>query len=78
MEAAELPPVAGGEGWEVLHFADVGALAWYLLNLPWVFPGFSFRRHRERLRGLHESGEPLAVRQFLFWLEARSPQAARG
>ena len=32
----------------------------------------------ERLRGLHESGEPLAVRQFLFWLEARSPQAARG
>ncbi|HGD1659713.1 TPA: class I SAM-dependent methyltransferase, partial [Pseudomonas aeruginosa] len=78
LEAAELPPVAGGEGWEVLHFADVGALAWYLLNLPWVFPGFSFRRHRERLRGLHESGEPLAVRQFLFWLEARSPQAARG
>lgn len=40
LEAAELPPVAGGEGWEVLHFADVGALAWYLLNLPWVFPGF--------------------------------------
>ncbi|KSQ18271.1 class I SAM-dependent methyltransferase [Pseudomonas aeruginosa] len=78
LEAAELPPVAGGEGWEVLHFADVGALAWYLLNLPWVFPGFSFRRHRERLRGLHESGKPLAVRQFLFWLEARSPQAARG
>ncbi len=78
LEAAELSPVAGGEGWEVLHFADVGALAWYLLNLPWVFPGFSFRRHRERLRGLHESGKPLAVRQFLFWLEARSPQAARG
>lgn len=80
LEAAELPPVAGGEGWEVLHFADVGALAWYLLNLPWVFPGFSFRRHRERLRGLHESGKPLAVRQFLFWLEARSPRprAARG
>ncbi|MFO6385337.1 hypothetical protein ACLBYN_73050, partial [Pseudomonas aeruginosa] len=57
---------------------DVGALAWYLLNLPWVFPGFSFRRHRKGLRGLHESGEPLAVRQFLFWLEARNPQAARG
>lgn len=78
LEAAELPPVAGGEGWEVLHFADVGALAWYLLNLPWVFPGFSFRRHRKGLRGLHESGEPLAVRQFLFWLEARNPQASRG
>ncbi|HBP5040726.1 TPA: hypothetical protein L5637_006135, partial [Pseudomonas aeruginosa] len=29
LEAAELLPVAGGEGWEVLHFADVGALAWY-------------------------------------------------
>ncbi|MDA1441833.1 hypothetical protein PALA57_06228 [Pseudomonas aeruginosa] len=78
LEAAELLPVAGGEGWEVLHFADVGALAWYLLNLPWVFPGFSFRRHRKGLRGLHESGEPLVVRQFLFWLEARNPQAARG
>lgn len=78
LEAVELLPVAGGEGWEVLYFADVGALAWYLSNLPWVFPGFSFRRHRERLRGLHERGEPLAVWQFLFWLEARSPQAAGG
>lgn len=65
-------------GWEYDYGGRIRLEPWYLLNLPWVFPGFSFRRHRERLRGLHESGKPLAVRQFLFWLEARSPQAARG
>ena len=29
-------------------------------------------------RGIVSTLKPLAVRQFLFWLEARSPQAARG
>ena len=77
LEAAELPPVAGGEGWEVLHFADVGALAWYLLNLPWVFPGFSFRRHRERLRGLHERQAAGGAAVPLLAGGAQ-PQAARG
>ena len=38
---------------------------------------FSFRRHRERLRGLHESGKPLAVRQFSSGWRRAAP-GARG
>jgi hypothetical protein len=63
-----------GEGWETLHFADVGALAWYLQNLPWVFPGFTIERFRLQLAHLHQLGQPLRARQSLFWFQARKPE----
>lgn len=63
-----------GEGFETMVFADVGALAWYLVNLPFVYPDFSIAGARDVLRRLHEEnrrGRPLEVRQSLFWFRAR-------
>ena len=40
-------------------FADVGALAWYLVNVPWAVPGFEIDRHRDALLALH--GRPIRV-----------------
>ena len=62
-----------GEGFETMAFADVGALAWYFVNLPFVYPDFSIARARDVLRRLHEEGRhgcPLEVRQPLFWFRA--------
>lgn len=59
-------------GAEVMAFADVGALAWYLKNVPFVYPGFSIAAARDRLRGLHAAG-PIVVRQPLFRISARRP-----
>lgn len=62
-----------GEGFETMVFADVGALAWYLVNLPFVYPDFSIAGARDALHRLHEenrSGRPLEVRQPLFWFRA--------
>jgi len=64
------------EGFEVIHFADVGALAWYLKNLPFVIPGFSISSTIGKLRTLHEelSAEgALSIPQPLFRLTARKP-----
>ncbi len=62
-----------GEGAAQLSFADVGALAWYLIHVPWVMPEFSVDAHRERLRSLDASG-PLSAPQPLFWLTASKPR----
>ncbi|HEY9217616.1 MAG TPA: methyltransferase domain-containing protein, partial [Phenylobacterium sp.] len=59
------------QGFETISFADVGALAWYLKNLPFVYPGFSIAAARDRLRRLHESREAISVRQPLFRIGAR-------
>lgn len=62
-----------GEGFETMAFADVGALAWYLVNLPFMLPDFSIVVARDRLRRLHteqRGGRALEVRQPLFWLQA--------
>jgi SAM-dependent methyltransferase len=40
-------------------FADVGALAWYLHNVPWAVPGFDIDQHRDALLALH--GQPIRV-----------------
>ena len=52
-------------------FADIGALAWYLLNVPWAVPGFDIETHRDALLRLH--GRPVRVPAPRFWLRARSP-----
>jgi len=62
------------EGCGTMAFADVGALAWYLKNLPFLCPGFSIGAAREALERVHRSarrGRPAKIRQPLFWLKAR-------
>lgn len=64
----------GEEGAELLSFADIGAFAWYLRQVPYVCPEFRIDTCREALRRLHsriEGDGPLAMRQKLFWLVAR-------
>ncbi|MGH9915098.1 MAG: hypothetical protein ACRD63_07405, partial [Pyrinomonadaceae bacterium] len=61
-------------GWKTLRFSDVGALAWYLKNVPLVFPDFNIETYRPRLAQLHETGVRLSARMPLFWFEARRPE----
>ncbi|RSZ44193.1 MULTISPECIES: methyltransferase domain-containing protein [unclassified Variovorax] len=73
LERAGLVVEEGGEGAELLAFADIGAFAWYLKHVPYVCPEFSIDGCRAALERLHqriEQGEALAMRQKLFWLEA--------
>lgn len=53
VQGAGLLMEASGEGLEICTFADVGAFAWYLKNLPWVFPNFSIEIFRAQLHRLH-------------------------
>ena len=46
-----------GEGVATTTFSDIGALAWYLSNVPWAVPGFSIPRCRDALIRLH--GHPI-------------------
>lgn len=64
------------EGAELIAFADIGAFAWYLKHVPYVFPESGIAACRPALERLHrriESGERLAMRQKLFWLSAVKP-----
>ncbi|MBK1868196.1 class I SAM-dependent methyltransferase [Aestuariivirga sp. YIM B02566] len=56
------------QGTEVMRFADVGALAWYLKNLPFIIPDFSIDRAAVKLEQLHHAtGEDgIEVRQPVF------------
>jgi SAM-dependent methyltransferase len=49
-------------------FADIGALAWYLSNVPWAVPHFSIECHREALIALH--GDAIRVTSERFWVRA--------
>ena len=69
-QAAGLQVTRSGEGEARITYADVGALAWYLLNLPWVLPGVAADAWRGQLAALHGRGA-LSVAQPMFWLEAR-------
>lgn len=57
---------------QILRFADVGALAWYLKNLPFIIPDFSIERSRPALERLHDAkaGASIEVRQPVFRLTA--------
>lgn len=64
------------EGFDRLSFADIGAFAWYLKNLPWVYPGFSIADARTKLERLHhqiQQNGALIVQMPLFRLSARLP-----
>jgi SAM-dependent methyltransferase len=58
-----------GEAAAQLAFDDVGALAWYLLHVPWVMPEFSIAAYGRRLAELHERSIP-SVPQPMFRLAA--------
>ena len=60
--------VASQEGAATAVFADIGALAWYLSNVPWAVPDFSIDRYRPQLLRLH--GEPIRVPAERFWIAA--------
>ncbi len=71
LEDAGLEVVEEAEGSERTEFADVGAFAWYLKNMPFMYPDFSIAAARETLRELHENGRPIVVGLPLFRLKAR-------
>jgi SAM-dependent methyltransferase len=76
LEGAGLRIETAAEGYREMRFDDVGALAWYLKNVPFVYPGFSIEAARDRLETLHHGlarGEKLRVRQPIFWLQALKP-----
>jgi len=55
-------------------FADVGALVYFLVNVPWVVEGFSVARHRDTLEKLQaqiDSRQPLSFTAKHFLLSAR-------
>ncbi|MCU1492473.1 MAG: methyltransferase domain protein [Acidimicrobiaceae bacterium] len=57
-----------GMGQSTTAFADIGALAWYLSNVPWAVPGFTIDGYRDELLRLH--GRPIPVASSRFWLRA--------
>lgn len=76
LERAGFAVEDGAEGTELIAFADIGAFAWYLQQVPYVCPEFGIDACRPALERLHrriEGGEPLAMRQKLFWLSALRP-----
>jgi len=55
-------------------FADVGALVYYLVNVPWEAPpDFSVDRYGTCLLDLHRSGTPIVTTARRFVLIARQP-----
>lgn len=73
LERAGFEILRAEAGAELLRFADVGAFAWYLKNVPYVCPDFTIEGTRDALEQLHrrqQAGEAIEVRQTLFWLEA--------
>jgi SAM-dependent methyltransferase len=57
-------------GFATTVFADIGAFAWYLTNVPWAVRDFSIERHHDALVRLH--GSPISVRSERFWIRARA------
>ena len=49
-------------------FADIGALAWYLTNVPWAVPGFPVDRFHDTLVEL--GGQPISVSSDRFLIRA--------
>lgn len=68
LEAGGLAVEESAAGTATTVFADIGALAWYLSNVPWAVPGFSIERHRDALLALH--GDPIRVNSERFWVRA--------
>lgn len=62
------------EHFPITHYADVGALVWYLKAIPWQIPDFTVERYADRLLALHremeKTGKPIDVGFHLFLLIA--------
>jgi len=54
---------------EMVRFADVGALAWYLRMIPWAVPGFDLTTHRAALESA--ATRDLVVHQERYLLACR-------
>ncbi len=68
LQEASLTVDEGAIGTATTIFADIGALAWYLLSVPWVVPDFTVSSYREALIRLHDS--PIRVESKRYWLKA--------
>jgi hypothetical protein len=68
LQRAGLRVEGTGVGYATTVFADIGALAWYLSNVPWGSRDFSIERHRDELIRLH--GSTIRVRSERFWIRA--------
>jgi SAM-dependent methyltransferase len=68
LESAGLRVEQSEVGCATTVFADIGALAWYLTNVPWGVSDFSIERHREVLLRLH--GGPIRIASERFWIRA--------
>ena len=68
LERAGLRVVQAAVGTATTVFADIGALAWYLNNVPWGVRDFSIERHRDALLRLH--GNLIRVPSERFWIRA--------
>lgn len=76
LERAGLTVVDGGEGCDRTTYHDVGALAWYLIAVPWTVPGFTVGGYRARLHELQadiDRGQPPVIETPMFWLRATRP-----
>lgn len=74
LQDAGFEVVEEAEGRERTEFADVGAFAWYLKNMPFIYPDFSIAAAIETLRELHEgvrAGRAIVVGLPLFRLKAQ-------
>ncbi len=68
LEGAGLRVEQSAVGTATTVFADIGALAWYLTNVPWGVRDFSIERHRDALLRLH--GSRIRVSSERFWIRA--------
>lgn len=66
---AGLTVEAAESGREVVRFADIGALAWYLRMVPWAVPGFDITTHRHALEAA--ANRDLIVYQERFLISCR-------
>lgn len=75
LEHSGLRVEASAVGTATTVFADIGALAWYLTNVPWGVHGFSIERHRDAL--LRLQGGPIRITSERFWVRARAQPSRR-
>jgi hypothetical protein len=79
LEAVGFQVLRSGEARPTTHFADVGALIWYLKMIPWAVPDFSPDYYRARLLELHDAasgGHRIEFQEERFWLLAQAPGEA--
>ena len=73
LQAAGLTVIDTQEWSGSLSFSDVGALVYYLKNVPWLVPGFSVGKYAGQLLGLQrrlESGRGLSFSSCKYLIEA--------